>query len=280
MAVMGNFVGRVGARRYFGTLGIGFGINRTWHDDTTDIVGCVPRSQIECTQTRFTRRGPSQMFAGQLLAGLDVVLTSKLTAFTSLRGFTARGTQAIATAGLRWTVLREPVSTGWPRAPMPSTASHAIARRVELAAASAIGKGVLVEAYDHSRRNGTLVSLSATHVTIRRRAGDLTIPLSEVRGIRRQTHAILRGALFGFAGGFATGMVMCANDCYGDDGTMLGISMMLGTLGLAGGAGIGAVYNLQTADSRIVYIGKPGATLALTPIVAKGRLGAGGRITW
>lgn len=55
---------------------------------------------------------------------------------------------------------------------------------------------------------------------------------------------------------------------------------MLGALGLAGGAAIGTVYNLATADSRIVYVGKPRATLALTPIVGKGRVGAGGRIAW
>ena len=34
-----------------------------------------------------------------------------------------------------------------------------------------------------------------------RRTGDATIPLSEVRGIRRQTHAILKGSLGGFGGG-------------------------------------------------------------------------------
>jgi len=56
--------------------------------------------------------------------------------------------------------------------------------------------------------------------------------------------------------------------------------MMFGGLGLAGGAAIGSIYSLATADSRIVYVGKPKATVALTPIVAKGRLGAGGRITW
>jgi len=269
IAVMGNFLGRVGASRYFGTLGMGFGISRAWHNDTTDIVGCVPQSKIDCTQTHYTRRGSSQTFAAQFLAGLDVVLTPKLTAFMSLRSLTSKDTQAIATAGLRWTAMRPPVSPGWPSAPNPS------------AAASAIGKGVHVEAYDHSRRNGTLVSLTGTHVTIRRRTGDATIPLSEVRGIRRQTHAILKGSLAGFGGGFVTGLLLCAaNDCDGDDATTLGVSMMFGGLGLAGGAAIGAIYNLQTADSRVVYVGKPGATVALTPIVAKGCLGAGGRITW
>jgi len=45
------------------------------------------------------------------------------------------------------------------------------------------------------------VSLTATHVTIRGLTGEMTIPLSEVRGIRRQTHAILKGSLGGFGGG-------------------------------------------------------------------------------
>jgi hypothetical protein len=268
-AVMGNFLGRVGASRYFGTLGIGFGISRSWHNDTTDIVGCVPVSKIDCTQTHYDRRGSSQTIAAQFLAGLDVMLTPKLTAFMNLRSLSSRDTQAIATAGLRWTAMRPPVSPGWPSAPNPS------------AAASAIGKGVHVEAYDHSRRNGTLVSLTGTHVTIRSLTGDATIPLSDVRGIRRQTHAILKGSLAGFGGGFVTGLLLCAaNDCDGDDASTLGVSVMFGCLGLGGGAAIGAVYNLTTADSRIVYVGKPRATVALTPIVAKGRLGAGGRITW
>jgi hypothetical protein len=269
IAVMGNFVGRVGAGRYFGTLGMGFGISRDWHNDTTDIVGCVPRSKIDCTQTHYTDRGSSQTLASQVLAGLDVMLTPKLTAFMSLRGLASRDSQAIATAGLRWTAMRRPVTPGWPNAPNPS------------AAPSAIGKGVHVEAYDHSRRNGTLVSLTGTHVTIRGLTGEVTIPLAEVRGIRRQTHAILKGSLAGFGGGFIAGLVLCAaNDCDGDDASTLGAGMMFGSLGLGAGAAIGSIYNLQTADSRIVYVGKPRTTVALTPIVAKGRFGAGGSITW
>ena len=270
IAVMGNFLGRVGAGRYFGTLGMGFGISRDWHNDTTEIVGCVPRSRIDCTQTHYTFRGSSQGFASQFLAGLDVMLTPKLTAFMSVRSLTSRDSQAIASAGMRWTAMRTPVSPGWPTAPNPS------------AAASAIGKGVHVEAYDHSRRNGTLVSLTATHVTIRNRlTGDATIPLSEVRGIRRQTHAILKGSLAGFGGGFVAGLVLCAaNDCDGDDASTLGAGMMFGGLGLGVGAAIGSIYNLQTANSRIVYVGKPRTTVTLSPIVAKGRLGAGGSITW
>ena len=268
-AVMGNFLGRVGRGRYFGTVGIGFGISRDWHNDTTDIVGCVPWSQLACTPAHYEHRGSSQTFAAQFLAGLEVMLTPKLTAFINLRRLTSNDTQAIATTGLRWTAMRPPVSTGWRSAPNPSAAS------------SAIGKGVHVEAYDHSRRNGTLVSLTDTHVTIRGLTGEATIPLSDVRGIRRQTHAILKGSLAGFGGGFVAGLLLCAaNDCDGDDATTLGISMMFGGLGLAGGAAIGTVYNLTTADSRIVYVGKPRATVALTPIIANGRLGAGGRITW
>jgi hypothetical protein len=269
IAVMGNFLGRVGARRFFGTVGMGFGISRAWHNDTTDIVGCIPSSKIDCTQAHYTRRGSSQTFAGQVLAGLDVMLTPKWTAFMNLRGLASRDTQAIATAGLRWTAMRPPVSPGWPSAPNPS------------AAASALGKGVHVEAYDHSRRNGTLVSLTGTHVTIRGLTGDVTIPLSEVRGIRRQTHAILKGSLSGFGGGFVTGLLLCAaNDCDGDDASTIGVAMMFGSLGLGGGAAIGSIYNLQTADSRIVYAGKPRTTVSLTPIVGKGRIGAGGSITW
>jgi hypothetical protein len=187
----------------------------------------------------------------------------------NLRSLTSKDTQASATAGLRWTARRPPVSTGWPSAPNPSAAS------------SAIGKGVHVEAYDHSRRNGTLVSLTGTHVTIRGLTGEATIPLSEVRGIRRQTHAILKASLGGFGGGFLTGLVLCGiYGCDGDDASTIGVAMLFGSLGLGGGAGIGAIYNLQTADARIVYVGKPGSTVVLTPIVAKGRVGAGGRITW
>jgi len=268
-AVMGNFLARVGARRYFGTLGIGFGISRDQHNDITDIDGCVPWSQLACTPTHYERHDSSRTIAAQFLAGLDVMLTPKLTAFMNLRSLTSHDTQTVATAGMRWTAMRRPVSTGWPSAPNPSAAS------------SAIGKGVHVEAYDHSRRNGTLVSLTGTHVTIRSWTGDATIPLSDVRGIRRQTHAILKGSLGGFGGGFVTGLLLCtANSCDGDDASTFGVGMMFGSLGLAGGAAIGAIYNLQTADARIVYVGKPRTTVSLMPIVAKGRLGAGGSITW
>jgi hypothetical protein len=156
-AVMGNFLGRVGTGRFFGTVGMGFGISRAWHNDTTDIVGCISWSKLACTQTHYERHGSSQTIAAQFLAGLDVMLTPKLTAFMSLRSLTSNDSQAIATAGLRWTAMRPPVSTGWRSGPNPSAAS------------SAIGKGVHVEAYDHSRRNGTLVSLTGTHVTIRGR---------------------------------------------------------------------------------------------------------------
>ena len=155
IAVMGNVLGRVGAGRYFGTVGVGLGISRARHNDRTDIVGCVPWFQLACTLTQYGYNGSSQMMAGQFFAGLDVVLTPKLTGFVTLRSLTSHETQAIATAGLRWTAMRPPVSPGWPSVQNSSALS------------SAIGKRVHVEAYDHSRRNGTLVSLTGTHVTIR-----------------------------------------------------------------------------------------------------------------
>jgi hypothetical protein len=269
-ALMGNFLARVGAGRVFGTVGFGVGISRDSFSSSTEIVGCVPWAANSCSLTRNQHSGTSQSMPIQFLAGLDVKVTSKLTAFVNARRLTGDNTIATAMGGLRWMVRRAPVSTGWNASPNPSAAS------------SAIGRGVHVEAYDHSRRNGTLVSLTETHVTIRSMTGDATIPLSEVRGIRRQTHSILRGTLVGLGGGFATGLVLCAaaGGCEDDDFNAGWAGLMIGSIGVGAGAVIGTIYNLTTADARIVYVGKPRSTIALAPIVSKGRAGVGARVTW
>jgi hypothetical protein len=73
-----------------------------------------------------------------------------------------------------------------------------------------------------------------------------------VRGIRRQSHAILRGTLIGVAGGMGTALVMCASTggC-GDEADWL---MLITTeIGAAAGSGIGAIVNPQTANARTIY---------------------------
>jgi hypothetical protein len=266
-AIVGNFLGRVGAGRVYGTAGFGVGIVRQAYANSGHRTGCVPHFVGACNVPPYDYRGRTTSFTMQLLAGADVVLTPRVTAFVNVRSLGADRTMTTATGGVRWTVRRAPVGPGWRGVASPSAAS------------AAIGKGVHVEAFDHSRQNGTLVSLTDTHVTIRNMAGVVTLPLGEVRGIRKQTHAILGSTLTGIGGGLATGLILCA--AYGDCEDEGGWVVML-TMGIGAGVGgaVGAIYNLSTADRRTIYVNPRKSTMAFAPILGKKRAGAGARITW
>ena len=155
----------------------------------------------------------------------------------------------------------QPVGPGWRSDANPAAASDSV------------GKAVHVEAFDHTRHNGTLVSLTDTHVTIRNMAGAVTLPLTEVRGIRRQTHAILAGTLVGLGGGAGAGLVLCAasGGC-GEEGAWV-ILMTMG-IGAGAGGGIGAIHNLTTADTRTIYVNPRKSEFSVMPIVGKQRAGS------
>lgn len=266
-AIVGNFLGRFGAGRFHGNAGMGFGVVRERQTTSHRNVGCVPHFVGACNGLAFGFDGWTEGFAIQFLAGLDVAVTPRLTAFANIRAVGHNGTASMVTGGVRWTVRRAPVGPTWRSSANPATA------------ASAIGKAVHVESFDRSRQNGELVSLTATHVTIRNMAGDVTLPLSEVRGIRKQTRAILKGAIAGVIAGLATGLTLCTIDGGCDGEGVVILPMMMG-IGAGAGTGVGAIVNLSTADARTIYVSPSKSAFVVAPILGKQRAGIGARIAW
>jgi len=269
-SILGNFIARVGAGRVFVLAGAGLGTHVRSADQLVTYQGCVPLAgSITCP----TNPGPTRdhftayEFVPNVLAGVEVRLTPQLTAFATVRS----NETAAAFAGVRWTARRAPVAPGWSS---PAPARDAVK--------SAVGKDVHVVAWDSSRQTGTLVNMTDSAVTIRTWQGDRTVPLSEVRGIRRVSHAIRDGALIGLGGGGVFGLVAClGGGCEGDDGVYVGESLLLfGGLGAGIGAVTGAIVNLTQASSRVIWLSPKPSGLALSPVVGPKTAGVAGRISW
>jgi hypothetical protein len=139
----------------------------------------------------------------------------------------------------------------------------------------AVGTDVRVTFSDRSTRKGTLVSLSASGVTLRTRDGDAIIPLAQVWKVEKTSHRARKGAQIGLLAGLGFGAVMvllapCEGECPpGMD--LLGVGM-LGGLGAGAGALIGrgmkstghVIYDAQRATVRVAPVLSPqGAGLAL-----------------
>jgi hypothetical protein len=213
------------------------------------------------------------------VAGVDVRLTQRLTAYATLRAHTLPEQRTAVLAGLRATIRRAPVGVafsrdGEKRPWKPGAVGHLVP------AADAIGKEVHVVALDHSRQTGWLVSMDDAQVTIRRSDGTISMKLTEVQGVRLASHVFLKSTMIGLGVGVGTGFVYGSRFEEGGRSYAIEGALMFGGIGAGVGAAIGAVANLTGAASRTIYIGPAKTTMNLAPVLGKGRVGFTGLFSW
>jgi hypothetical protein len=151
--------------------------------------------------------------------------------------------------------------------------------------AAALGKDVTVTTKDGTKHKGKLKTLSTTEVVIDQAKTDFKLPVSSVRQVQRNSHAIKKGALWGLGVGLGvgvTGMLLVgATDGNGDqsvDEAMLLIVTSAG-IGTGAGAGLGAAFR-GSNGSRLVYQTPTKTMISLAPTLGKGKLGVAGTIRW
>jgi hypothetical protein len=267
--LVGNFLGRVGTERVQALFGAGFGLNFKATESTIANVGCIPTPQISCSVLNFDSDDSETGLVQQLVAGVDVRLTDRLTAYATIRARTLPepDQQVALLAGLRATVRRAPVA-------VPFSTRNVGPPPV------ATGRQVHVVAPDHSRQTGRLVSLDNTQVTISRPDGQVSIPLKEVQGIRLVSHAFRNATLIGLGVGFGAGVLWGTSIGEADESYELVGGLIVGGIGAGVGAAVGTIANLRGAAGRTVYIGPGKAALKVSPVIGKGRAGFAGLVSW
>jgi hypothetical protein len=119
------------------------------------------------------------------------------------------------------------------------------------------------------RREGELVSLTASDVVITREGQTQTFPLDQVSRVDRTTHNVRNGVLWGLLLGFAGGYLSsCGSgdeeDCWPEAGALFA------GIGAGTGALIGAGMNRASAENRVLY-SAPRSTVSVAPRVSPSR---------
>jgi hypothetical protein len=279
--LVGNFLGRAGKGRVHALFGAGFGMTFMASKNTSTRVGCIPAPLSPCPTSDFYNTGSYVDFVQQFVAGVDVQVTKRLTAYATLRGRTMPVDlqQTAMLVGLRATVRRAPLGMPFSSADRARNADPAAAARL-VTPAAATGREVHVVAMDHSRQTGHLVSIDDTHVTISGRDGQVSIPQNDVQGMRLVSHVFRDSTVVGLGVGLGTGLLWGL--AVGEDGGGYALegALMFGGIGAGAGAAIGAVLNLTGAEKRSVNIGPAKATVNLAPAIGKGRVGFTGLVSW
>ena len=165
-------------------------------------------------------------------------------------------------------------------APAVAAAQVAAADLNEPRIASANGKTVRVTEVNGSRQSGRLVSLAGSGVVIRSGGKDVSIPMANVRKVERTTHNVLYGLAIGGAAGFVYGWGVTEPDGSGSGREAAG-GAIVGAIGAAGGAGVGALIDRLRRGSHLVYV--PAArtkTVAVLPLVGSSRRGLAIAVKW
>lgn len=157
--------------------------------------------------------------------------------------------------------------------------------------AGAIGKDVTVTSTDGKKHRGKLRTLSATEVVLRQTTdprttgqqttSDFTLPLSNVKQIQRDSHAVALGAGIGLAAGVGVALIGLSTGDTSDlaPAGAVGAIGLFGGIGAGAGAGIGAVLRPSGA-SRIVYQAPAKTKVTLSPVIGRGKIGMSGTIKW
>jgi hypothetical protein len=143
----------------------------------------------------------------------------------------------------------------------------------------AVGTEVRVTFSDRSTRKGTLVSLSASGVTLRTRDGETVIPLAQVWKVGKTSHRVRNGALIGLLAGAAVGAWPAMEGNCGDGcgwGPMI-LGMFAG-IGAGVGALVGEGMNSARGDREVLY--DAGRSVQVLPILSPRGAGLAMAVRW
>jgi hypothetical protein len=100
----GNVIGSFGSGRFRPRIGggAGLGLSRVQHAE--ERAGCVPHEVGACDVVEFSYDRWSYTLIWQFLAGVDVVLTPRMTAFANMRAAGFESYNTIMMGGIRWTL--------------------------------------------------------------------------------------------------------------------------------------------------------------------------------
>ena len=249
-----NLVMRTGGPRLKVFFGGGLGVHHARTQMRFD-TRCEPRAAGGCDGRPDTTNAQTTAGSGpswQLVGGLDTRIASRLTAFGGVRwlttSFIAGDTGLGALGGVRVALRgQEPVA----------------ARRR--------GYAVRVNLTHGDALDGTLVSLTSSEVVIERDGWTGAFPLDQVSRVKRRTHHVRNGVLWGMVLGFAGGYVgSCGDgdeeDCWPE------IGALFAGIGAGAGALIGGGVNRATAGSQVLYPA-PDSSISVTPRVSPSRAG-------
>ena len=140
---------------------------------------------------------------------------------------------------------------------------------------AAVGKWVNVANEDGRNFRGKLLSASGQALVIGTSRGDQTIPMASVRRVRRESHAILYGGFIG--AGVGTALSVRLINGGGDYGPEVWLPP---GIGFGVGLAFGAIINQSTKPSRTIYQRPSTTAVAVSPVLAKGRVGVAGVVSW
>jgi hypothetical protein len=150
---------------------------------------------------------------------------------------------------------------------------------VESRVTSATGKQVRVTEVDGTKKTGRLVSLNLDAAVIRHSGELVTVPLVKVRKVEKVGHGIWYGAVAGGVSGFIFGYGVTEGGGGGAAWSETTGGFVVGALGAAGGAGIGALIDHLKRQHNLVHE-RPAPRRVTTTLFPAGHLGFGMTVKW
>ena len=262
----GNLLVRVGPPKVAILLGAGLGVQRTTGrlDTVRTCEAAVPRGCEDYPDISSSQRSSEVTLRPRVLYGVEAVVAPRLAAFTTLRwgGLGAAATYDDSDfpgmsllGGMRLALRTRQAADGLPE--------------------------VTVTQLDGVKHRGQLLSLTRDAVVLRDDDRELRLSTADVRTIDKVGRHAFVGALVGSAYAISGWLVIAATrdscaDC--EDGPQAATIMTPVSIGA--GAGIGALVQRLTRNRRRLYPATPGASLRVSPLVAKNRAGASVGVVW
>jgi hypothetical protein len=161
--------------------------------------------------------------------------------------------------------------------PFAATAQDLPAAKIK----PALGKTVHVTEADGTKRTGRLASLTEAGVTLQEKGQDVTVPLARVRKVEKVAHGVRWGVIGGAAAGAVYGYGVTEEDLSGSSREVVG-AIILGGIGAAAGAGVGALINRARRDGNLLYeSGSTTRTVSVAPLLdPSGAIGVSLRASW
>jgi hypothetical protein len=275
---------RTEVRRVTGYAGAGLAIGESNGSFARTVTGCVPPPDASYITCDFgTGSGPTHWsgWGIRIVTGVDVVVSDRLIVYGGWQALTLDDDLSRWTFGMR--VVGRSKALGDVNRTRAEALARSTARRMPVA--QAIGRPVRVTFMDGTRRNGDLVSLSASEIVVRERrigtgepAIDVRHPLANVRLVETRHRKALKGTFIGLAAGAGFGLFVnasCGSEC-------TGAALIFGAIGAASGATAGAIADVISAPRHVVYAGPASGAgqFAVAPIVGRGTGGVRAGWRW